>query len=107
MVASHDKEVTRCFLTKISRERVGKEFQSAFSKPGGIRFLQSLADADLLKIVFDNEVVKDQELADRLEKGLQYCYLLESQLLESNEVFSNLKNENFERIQMLYLLSSL
>ena len=55
--AIKNEEIQKIFTKKISKERVGQEFKSSFTRAGSIGFLQMLEDCKFLKFVFYNEIM--------------------------------------------------
>ena len=74
------------FITKISKERVGNEFRSSWTRPRSLTFLELLDQANFLKIVFWTRDLGEMVLQDELNKGLKIAQDMERLMLEESSI---------------------
>ena len=108
--ALKNEEIQKIFTKKISKERVGSEFKSSFSRPGSIIFLQMLEDCKFLKFVFWTEMIEFEKLDEQLTCGQQLAYKTEDQILNNSYKHLGILNDGTyptSKLQLYYLMSSL
>ena len=69
MKSLDNDQILEAFIHKISRERVGNEFRSSWTRPKSIKFLELLDEANFLKTVFYTESLDEATLLAELNKG--------------------------------------